>query len=287
MGAKGRLTGGDHYMYMKRVRPRVLDGCCCEGSASFGLYLAGYNVDGLDIKFYKRYPFAFRYITSILDLTDEQKEEIKKDYVLLWMSPPCQAYCKATNITGDPTQCPAIIPECRALAEELGIPYILENVKDAGEHMKDNVVQLDGTMFDLRVKRIRLFETSDDLKLGVDRPSYYDDVCIGMHSDSYTGPSLNSSNYLWELHNSEYFSVFGSASALPGCNRGTLIQWRQALMGKKLGSAFWMTGHGLAQSVPVPYAEYLGRQMLRQMDYIVDYAPISYDPLPGQNPHDA
>jgi DNA (cytosine-5)-methyltransferase 1 len=128
---------------------RALDLFCGAGGASMGLYRAGYEVTGVDIKAQPRYPFRF--------IEGDALEAGLKGYDLIWASPPCQRYTVAQNAAKNAEAHPDLIPIVREMLEASGSAWIIENV--VGAPLR-NPMMLCGLAFGLRVKRHRLFESN-------------------------------------------------------------------------------------------------------------------------------
>src|SRR5690606_10968775 len=90
----------------------------------------------------------------------------REDFTAVHASPPCQGYTRGN--AGRETAWPKLIPDVRNRLVDLRLPYVIENVKDAGPEMVAPVA-LCGCMFDLstidtdgiriHLQRLRLFET--------------------------------------------------------------------------------------------------------------------------------
>lgn len=130
---------------------KILDLFCGLGGAAMGYHQAGFEVVGVDHKKIKDYPFefvrsdVFDYIDGLCDL---------RDFVAIHASPPCQRHSIATA-RWDPTKHVDLIPLTRRYLTVSRLPYIIENVPRAP--LFDPLI-LCGSMFDLRVRRHRLFE---------------------------------------------------------------------------------------------------------------------------------
>lgn len=132
------------------MRYRATDLFCCQGGASVGLYRAGFQMIGVDIKPQPKYPYEF-YQDDALNFPLEDAD-------FVWASPPCQGY---SNLTPHETKATwaKLIPEVRKRLREYRKPYCIENVAGAKNELI-NPVMLCGSMFGLRTQRHRYFEVS-------------------------------------------------------------------------------------------------------------------------------
>lgn len=146
---------------------RLLDLFCCAGGAAMGYARAGFEVTGVDIRPQPHYPFDFVQADALTYLADHGHE-----FDAVHASPPCQGYTELNHVAGsgslfDPY--PRLIEPVRALLHSIGVPFVIENVTGAREHLVDPV-QLCGSSFGLGVlcrdgqyrqlQRHRLFEAS-------------------------------------------------------------------------------------------------------------------------------
>lgn len=130
---------------------KAVDLFCCAGGASRGLVDAGFEVVGVDIEPQPDYPFTFVQADALMfDLTG---------FDFVWASPPCQAFTAYKRRKAHVAPRPNLIPAVRAKLQASGSPYIIENVEGARAELI-NPVMLCGSMFELDVRRHRLFETS-------------------------------------------------------------------------------------------------------------------------------
>jgi DNA (cytosine-5)-methyltransferase 1 len=131
-------------------RPRVLDLCCGAGGMAKGLWLAGFDPIGVDIKPQPNYPFSFVHADALAYL-DHLGDGIRR-FDAVHASPPCQAY--STLNMGTHAD---LYETVRDALEATGLPWVIENVPGAPFR---SGVTLCGSMFGLPVKRHRNFETS-------------------------------------------------------------------------------------------------------------------------------
>lgn len=203
---------------------RILDLCCGEGGASMGYYraaskyLAASNIQivGIDLRKMKRYPFSFI-----------QADCLKLDYDFLLefdfihASPPCQAYSQLSHMAKTDMD-KSILPRMLTTLEAAGKPYVVENVPLAPIRAD---IQLDGSMFNLALKRRRIFQTN-------------------LRSAAY--PVRTSFR-----ENTGIVTVAGNAATLEAASKAMGINW----MSKK----------GIMQAIPPVYTEWIFNQVLRQI----------------------
>ena len=129
------------------MRPAALDLFCGAGGAAMGLYRAGYDVVGVDIKPQPRYPFE-------LHQGDAMTWPLE-GFDLIWASPPCQRYSRFTPNHRKPLH-PDLVEPIRDRLRASGCCWVIENVPCSP--LRPNVV-LVGAHFGSRLIRERWFET--------------------------------------------------------------------------------------------------------------------------------
>ncbi|MET9521471.1 SAM-dependent methyltransferase [Streptomyces coeruleorubidus] len=216
----------------------LIDLCCKQGAASYGYYLAGFNVVGVDWEPQPRYPFPF----IQADLRDLDPAWIAENFDAAAGSPPCWDHSDLKHRTGK--EYDDFIPETRALFEASGLPFVIENVE--GAPLK-NPITLCGTHFDgLRVIRHRLFESN--LPLRTPRP------CPKKHPLVYTLDKRKA-----HYGRLDEWTAFVSVNGGGNCSKAAAA----AAMGIPDG---WMTKDGMNQGVPPAYTEWIGRQIADHLD---------------------
>ena len=137
---------------------RVLDLFCGAGGCSRGYHdgftAAGFTVDivGVDHEPQPNYPFTFVQADAMTFPLD--------GFDFIHASPPCQLFSRAGHLRdaqgGTPSSVDLMTPT-RPRLEAAGVPWVMENVP--GAPMEG--VTLCGSMFGLRVRRHRVFESSE------------------------------------------------------------------------------------------------------------------------------
>lgn len=211
---------------------KLLDLYCGVGGASMGYSRAGFDVTGVDLKHGKRYPF--KYIrANVLDILADI--EFLNEFDVIHASPPCQTHSITKNLRiaqGKSTSKIDLIPETRAGLIQSSKPFIIENVM--GSPLIDPIM-LCGSAFGLKVRRHRIFESNIKLT---------GSVCDHKKQGRPVG-------------------VYGSLNdEIPnGGKTAKTISEAKEVMGIEWG--IWTE---LIEAIPPVYTEYLGKQMITQLD---------------------
>jgi DNA (cytosine-5)-methyltransferase 1 len=192
-----------------------------------GYSRAGFDVIGVDVKPQPRYPFQFVEQDALRVLTFWDL----RPYAAIHASPPCQAftaYRRRGNGVGDGY--PDLVAPVRALLEQKGLPWVMENV--AGSPVRP-MVHLCGSSFGLDVRRHRWFETTVPMMSppcghGLQRPRF--------------------------------------PQATNRANRRRTVEvgvWRIPLAVQQAAMGIdWMTLDELTEAIPPAYTEYIGGELL-------------------------
>ncbi len=215
------------------TKPILLDLFSCEGGAAVGYARAGFEVVGVDIIPQPRYPFE-HHVADALEFVANHAHE----FDAIHASPPCQAYSDLRTSWNARTDHPDLVAPTREALERAGLPWVIENVEGAP---LNNPVKLCGSMFGLgipgfQLRRHRLFEFSDDV-YGLQPTCRHNGPVIGVYGDHVR------SRGHWR-----------KGADFPG-------QDKVKLAGEALGID-WMSWHGLSQSIPPAYAEWVGEQLM-------------------------
>lgn len=208
---------------------RALDGYCCAGGASEGLEAAGFGVEGTDIEDQPEYPtrLLFRRHNFL-----EYGVDFLRNFDFIWASPPCQAFTAYRRRSEHVKPALNLIPQTRELLIASGVPYVIENVTGAREHLR-NPIMLCGSMFGLDVQRHRLFECS----FPVTAPQCRHDVW----TPKYPGATNRKKNSRKTVEVGVYRIPLETQRKAMGVDRPVSL-------------------HKLSQMVPPAYAEWLGLQ---------------------------
>ena len=195
-----------------------------------GYHRAGFDVVGVDIKPQKHYPFEFHRADAMTFPLD--------GFDVVHASPPCQAHCDLKHMWNAKKHTDLIEPTRRRLSES-GKLYVIENVEGAP---LVNPIKLCGTMFGLKtpgaeLRRHRLFETNWTLLLVPQCQHKKEPRVIGV----YGGHGRDRRRTV----NTQDFST----------------EARREAMGID-----WMTGTELSQAIPPAYTEFIGRQLMIELE---------------------
>ena len=142
-------------------KPLLLDLFCKAGGAGMGYSRAGFEVIGVDIEPQPRYPFTFHQsdaVEFLQMLISNSLAWLKlSDISSIHASPPCQRYSMITVVHGSEVieSHPDLVDVIRKLLHQTGKPFVIENVVGAP---LNGSLMLCGSMFNLEVKRHRIFE---------------------------------------------------------------------------------------------------------------------------------
>ena len=213
-------------------RPLLLDLFCCEGGAAVGYHRAGFDVIGVDIDPQPNYPFTFVQGDAL-----DKINTIGREVDAIHASPPCQSYTTMSNRHGSHEL--ELIGETRWMLRAIGVPYAIENVCGARSHM-ESPIMLHGGQFGLNLYRPRLFESNVILTPPPKAPRPKDAAAVyGRREDR---------RLLWTRADG---SELRAAS---------LDEAREA-MGMP-----WATWNGCREAIPPAYTEFIGRQLIDQLD---------------------
>ena len=138
------------------MKPRLLDLFSGAGGAAMGYHRAGFDVVGVDINPQPNFPFEFCQ-DDALDVLEDLTTYVWRDFHAIHASPPCQHYANVTRWRGDAADHPDLVNTTRELLNTTGMPYVIENVREAG--LRADYL-LCGTQFGLPIRRHRHFETN-------------------------------------------------------------------------------------------------------------------------------
>lgn len=212
------------------MKPRLLDAFCCAGGAGEGYVRAGFDIVGVDIVPQPNNPHEFVQGDAI-----EFIREHGHEFDAVHASPPCQAYTPLGALHPH-KEYPDLVAATRAVLDELGKPYVIENVMAAPLDKKRSIV-LCGEMFRLRTYRHRRFES----RLALVAPPHPRHVKL-------TATKQRRARWLAGDH----VSITGDV--------GTYL-------GPEAMGIDWMNGKELSQAIPPAYTHRIGLQLLGHLGF--------------------
>ena len=199
--------------------------------------MAGFEVTGVDIKPQPNYPYNFVQADILEYLANNWQK-----YDAIHLSPPCQKHSASTAVhKSKGYEYPDIIPQLREILSNIPLPWVMENVSNAG--LRPDIV-LYGTMFSLRVKRKRIFELGNWFCLQPSNQRTNKGVVTG-----------------------DFVSVFGHTSLKkskgkliePNFREGTILNTWKIAMG--VDTTIKIKDVELSQGIPPAYTKYIGAQL--------------------------
>ena len=212
------------------MRPHLLDLFCGAGGCSVGYSRAGFEVVGVDIAPQKHYPFEFHQADAL-----EYCAEHGREFDVIHASPPCQAYSRARAV--HKKEHPKLIPATRDALISTGRIYVIENVEGAPLHA---CLMLCGTMFSLKTRRHRWFESNVDLGFPPYSCSCQNQTGIGK---------------LFNLHNTMQRNIFMDRNGYTS----TANALRDSL------EVPWMNMDEAQEAIPPAYTEWIGKQLIERI----------------------
>jgi DNA (cytosine-5)-methyltransferase 1 len=217
------------------MKPRLVDAFSGAGGSAKGYQRAGFYVVGIDIAPRPHYCGDEFIQSDALEMLADLDWLAGFDAV--HASPPCQGYTQFSNLNaerwGNRVEHPMLIESVRELLDATGLPYVIENVQGAPLR-KD--LMLCGSMFGLRVRRHRIFETN--WSVGGAPPCHHQDDSIAIYG-SMDGRRVWTRKNGTELRAAR---TIGQASEAMGID--------------------WMTWNEIKEAIPPAYTEFIGKQLL-------------------------
>lgn len=229
---------------------KLLDLFTCSGAAGVGYSRAGFSVYAVDIDPQPNNPFPFLKCDAIVALhtllmggripfidADGVDEWLGlADFDAIHASPPCQGYTALAAVHGN--EWPKLYEPVKALLEQTGLPYIIENVQ--GSPVRRDLV-LCGEMFGLGVIRHRYFELGGWATTPPVHVPHRGRVRGWRHGVYHDGP---------------YLAVHGE-----GGGKGSVAEWQVAM-----GIDWTNVRREIAEAIPPAYTEFIGGRLLQALD---------------------
>lgn len=221
------------------VRPRLLDLFCGGGGAAMGYHRAGFDVVGVDLANQPNYPFEFVQADALdvlanLDGNSARYSLARTMFDAIHASPPCEFYSTITP-TDRREDHPDLISPVRELLGKTGLPWVMENVQ--GAPLLTGFV-LCGSMFGLRVRRHRLFESNRLFMPPVCRHAEQG-TALGVYGNGGGGKSTRPSG--------------GGGTKAARSEFGTLMEMD------------WATPKEIVKAIPPAYTTWIGERLIESL----------------------
>lgn len=227
--------------------PLILDLFCGQGGAAEGYRQAGLIPVGVDHRPQRRYPFEFHQADALVFLR-EQAQWLRSGaspFAAIHASPPCQAYGRTSRLHPSGvrmerradgrdylTSHPRLIEPLRQLLEQIGLPFVIENVEGAPLR---NPLMICGQTLGLRLYRHRFFECSFPVRGPAHLPHERPQAPLGRR------PLRD-----------EMLAVVGNFVG---------VQEAREVMGMH-----WADRKGLAEAVPPAYTRLIGAHLMNHLE---------------------
>lgn len=221
------------------VTLRALDLFCGAGGATRGLQLAGFHVTGVDIRPQPQY-CGDMFVQG--DAVSPPFDLSQFDFI--WASPPCQAYTgmQRLNTRAPKRDHPKLIDPVRELLRASGVPHCIENVPGAP---LDRPLILCGSMFGLKVRRHRLFESN----FYILQPQCRHDL------------------------DGRPIAVYGDHPQTPGDKTFNVNRARTLAEGRDAMAIGWMDWRPLTQAIPPAFSQFIGKAAIAYLTSVCASVP--------------
>jgi len=247
---------------------RILDLFCGGGGAAMGLHQALEKVNikptivGIDIRDMPEYPFEF-----------VKADIFKMGYInynyfdFIWASPPCQAWCDATQ---NKKNHPKLVKPIRNLLLKTNKPFVIENVQLAPIR---HDLMLCGTMFNLKIFRHRYFEIHGFKAYQpkhfkhktIIGKGFYTIVSGGFHRK----PQKQKRKEKYNLDYGDYES-WSNAMGIDWIKLDYTDQKSRKSYDGESGPTL-CSNHPLAEAIPPAYSRYIMKEFLRDHPTLLDF----------------
>ena len=271
----------EHVSLLTRLRsgrqPIILDLFCAGGAVSLGVSRLACAPVGVDIEEQPSYVERLgedRFVRGDALDRDVLRSVVRRFRPIgVWSSPPCEGSSTAT-FGGKPSRAERLIAATRDALVELGVPFVIENVRGASSELEGDLLILYGQDFGLHTERPRLFESGGGLSL---RQSAF--LATG-------GRALRRRSCLGARARYRRRDCFGRTWHVPCCEgnlyaihgdsvRGGTAADHAAAMGV---DAAHMPYDHLVKAVPPAYASFVVGQMVRlELRRRFGISALSYD----------
>mgnify|MGYP001600061171 CR=1 FL=1 len=215
---------------MSAYKPLLLDLFCGAGGAAVGYARAGFELVGVDIAPQPHYPFEFHQADAMTFPLD--------GFDVIHASPPCQKFSQMQRVNTRSrrrNEHPDLLTPTRVRLVAWGGTFVIENVIGAP---MDKTITLCGSMFGLRVRRHRHFESN----IGMLRPRcQHQPNEVAVYGDHPEDAPIHRYSEYKAGHTRRAKDIEQARSAM---------------------DIDWMDWREITQAIPPAYTEFVGKQLL-------------------------